>query len=61
MLVGISVLCFLYAPLLIFLRAPPTREEKKVCLDEKADVKENGIDNLALSVAYSKESDVTKL
>lgn len=30
MLVGIAVLCFCYAPLLILLRAPPTKEEKKV-------------------------------
>lgn len=30
MLVGIACLGFLYAPLLTFLRAPPTREEKKV-------------------------------
>lgn len=30
MLVGIAILGFLYAPLLTFLRAPPTREEKKV-------------------------------
>lgn len=30
MLVGIAFLCFLYAPLLTFLRAPPTKEEKKV-------------------------------
>ncbi|KFB40573.1 AGAP004476-PA-like protein [Anopheles sinensis] len=29
MLVGISILCFIYAPLLTFLRAPPTKEEKK--------------------------------
>lgn len=30
MLVGIACLGFLYAPLLTFLRAPPTKEEKKV-------------------------------
>lgn len=30
MLVGIAFLCFCYAPLLSFLRAPPTKEEKKV-------------------------------
>lgn len=29
MLVGIAILCFIYAPLLTFLRAPPTKEEKK--------------------------------
>lgn len=64
MLVGISVLCFMYAPLLIFLRAPPTREEKKVGLTETPKVAENGIDNPALSVVDiidSKESTVTKL
>lgn len=32
MLVGIAILCFIYAPLLTFLRAPPTKEEKKVCV-----------------------------
>ena len=30
MLVGIAFLCFCYAPLLTFLRSPPTKEEKKV-------------------------------
>ncbi|CAO1402819.1 unnamed protein product [Diamesa hyperborea] len=29
MMFGIGILCFLYAPLLFFLRAPPTKEEKK--------------------------------
>ncbi|XP_055380402.1 synaptic vesicular amine transporter-like [Condylostylus longicornis] len=29
MLVGIAILCFLYAPLLTFLKSPPTKEEKK--------------------------------
>lgn len=38
MLVGIAILCFIYAPLLTFLKAPPTREEKKVC----------GIDNAGM-------------
>uniref|UniRef100_A0A182SXT1 Uncharacterized protein n=1 Tax=Anopheles maculatus TaxID=74869 RepID=A0A182SXT1_9DIPT len=42
MLVGISILCFAYAPLLTFLRAPPTKEEKKVSI--------NGIDNAGLSL-----------
>lgn len=32
MLVGIAILCFLYAPLLTLLRAPPTKEEKKVSI-----------------------------
>lgn len=31
---GIGVLCFIYAPLLLFLKAPPTREEKKVGSNE---------------------------
>lgn len=30
MLAGIAFLCFCYAPLLRFLKNPPTREEKKV-------------------------------
>ncbi|XP_054738477.1 synaptic vesicular amine transporter [Anastrepha obliqua] len=30
MLVGIAILCFLYAPLLTLLKNPPTKEEKKV-------------------------------
>ncbi|KAG5682361.1 hypothetical protein PVAND_011717 [Polypedilum vanderplanki] len=29
MMFGIGVLCFVYAPLLLFLKAPPTKEEKK--------------------------------
>lgn len=33
MLVGMAVICFCYAPLLLFLKAPPTREEKKVGID----------------------------
>ncbi|XP_058822890.1 synaptic vesicular amine transporter isoform X1 [Topomyia yanbarensis] len=40
MLVGIAILCFLYAPLLTLLRAPPTKEEKKV----------SGIDNSGLTL-----------
>lgn len=39
MLVGIAILCFLYAPLLTMLRAPPTKEEKKV----------GGIDNIGMT------------
>uniref|UniRef100_A0A1B6CQC7 Major facilitator superfamily (MFS) profile domain-containing protein n=1 Tax=Clastoptera arizonana TaxID=38151 RepID=A0A1B6CQC7_9HEMI len=31
MLFGIAMLTFIYAPLMIFLRNPPTKEEKKVC------------------------------
>lgn len=33
MLVGIAILCFIYAPLLLMLRNPPTKEEKKVSID----------------------------
>ena len=33
MLVGMAVICFCYAPLLLLLKAPPTREEKKVGID----------------------------
>ncbi|XP_052900252.1 synaptic vesicular amine transporter-like [Anopheles moucheti] len=43
MLVGISILCFAYAPLMTFLRAPPTKEEKKVSVN-------GGIDNAGLSL-----------
>lgn len=39
MLVGIAILCFMYAPLLMLLRAPPTKEEKKV----------GGIDNIGMT------------
>lgn len=66
MLVGISMLCFIYAPLLTFLRAPPTKEEKKVGGID------NGIDNMAMtpecnngdvnaSITTISESCVTKL
>lgn len=34
MLFGIAILCFIYAPLMYFLRAPPTKEEKKVCANK---------------------------
>jgi hypothetical protein len=30
MMFGIGILCFCYAPLLLLLKAPPTKEEKKV-------------------------------
>jgi hypothetical protein len=33
MMFGIGFLCFVYAPLLLFLKAPPTKEEKKVSDD----------------------------
>lgn len=34
MLFGIAILNFLYAPLLYCLRAPPTKEEKKVIFQQ---------------------------
>lgn len=43
MLVGMAVICFCYAPLLLFLKAPPTREEKKVGIDNAGMVPENGV------------------
>lgn len=46
MMVGIGILCFCYAPLLLLLKAPPTKEEKKVG-DDECDV---GVVNNALDV-----------
>lgn len=43
MMFGIGVLCFCYAPLLLFLKSPPTKEEKKVSPPE-------GIDNSTTDV-----------
>lgn len=43
MLVGMAVICFAYAPLLTFLRAPPTREEKKVGIDNPGVVSDGGM------------------
>lgn len=37
MLVGIAILCFIYAPLLTLLKNPPTKEEKKVGTEDIAD------------------------
>lgn len=42
MMFGIGVLCFCYAPLLLLLKSPPTKEEKKVSPE--------GVDNLAVEV-----------
>lgn len=39
MLVGIACLGFMYAPLLTFLRAPPTKEEKKSLMNERSSVR----------------------
>lgn len=30
MMFGVGILCFCYAPLLLLLKSPPTKEEKKV-------------------------------
>lgn len=46
MMFGIGILCFLYAPLLFFLRAPPTKEEKKVSIVlNGTESLKNGIEN----------------
>lgn len=42
MMCGVGFLCFCYAPLLMFLKAPPTKEEKKVGVD--------GVNNEALDL-----------
>ena len=42
MMFGIGVLCICYAPLLLFLKSPPTKEEKKVSPE--------GVDNLGADV-----------
>lgn len=44
MMFGIGILCFCYAPLLLLLKAPPTREEKKVSPEM------DGIGNMAADV-----------
>lgn len=43
---GIGVLCFCYAPLLLLLKAPPTKEEKKVSPE--------GVDNLGAELEDDK-------
>lgn len=63
MLVGIAILCFCYAPLMLLLRAPPTKEEKKVGagVDNAAVV---GDGEVVLPVAFivaDKETTITKL
>lgn len=50
MLVGIAILCFLYAPLLTFLRAPPTKEEKKVGVDG---ISAGGVCNNGMTLDHS--------
>lgn len=42
MMFGVGILCFCYAPLLLLLKSPPTKEEKKVSPE--------GIDNLGAEV-----------
>lgn len=47
MMFGIGILCFCYAPLLLLLKAPPTKEEKKVGEGDECDV---GVANDAFDV-----------
>jgi hypothetical protein len=47
MMFGIGILCFCYAPLLLLLKAPPTKEEKKVGDDDECDV---GVSNEGFDV-----------
>ncbi|GAB0097373.1 synaptic vesicular amine transporter [Sergentomyia squamirostris] len=65
MLVGMAVICFAYAPLLTFLRAPPTREEKKVGIDNPGVVSDGGTTGDGIIVVASAppttENAVTKL
>lgn len=42
MMFGMGILCFCYAPLLLLLKAPPTKEEKKVSPE--------GVDNAAVEL-----------
>jgi hypothetical protein len=61
MLFGIAIICFLYAPLLTFLKAPPTKEEKKVSDDDSVPTSngvENGVDNLGVSISDERIHDV---
>lgn len=63
MLVGMAVICFCYAPLLLLLKSPPTREEKKVGIDNPGMVTE-GNGTLPMSdvvTHFSQETIDTKL
>lgn len=53
MMFGIGVLCFCYAPLLLLLKAPPTKEEKKVSPE--------GIDNCAAELDDEKSRKAQEL
>lgn len=44
MMFGIGILCFCYAPLLLLLKAPPTKEEKKVGDDCDIGIANDGFD-----------------
>lgn len=48
MMFGIGILCFCYAPLLLLLKAPPTREEKKVSPEIE------GMGNMAADISEDK-------
>lgn len=55
MMFGIGILCFLYAPLLLLLKAPPTKEEKKVGDDDEC-----GVDNDALDVCEENNNEASR-
>ncbi|XP_068148129.1 synaptic vesicular amine transporter isoform X2 [Drosophila tropicalis] len=59
MLFGIAILCFLYAPLLTFLKNPPTSDEKKVRMarEEAAAAAAAAAAELAASASASAPSD----
>lgn len=52
MMFGIGILCFCYAPLLLLLKAPPTREEKKVSPEIE------GLGNMAAEVTAEKQREL---
>lgn len=61
MLVGMAVICFCYAPLLLLLKSPPTREEKKVGIDNPGMITENGTLPASDVTNFSQETVDTKL
>lgn len=68
MMFGIGILCFIYAPLLLFLKAPPTKEEKKVGDDEETEAYVNNAfvlrdenENKPQEIVHANENLLTKL
>lgn len=65
MLVGIAILCFCYAPLMLLLRAPPTKEEKKVGavggVDNPVGVTDGDVVLPVSFIVANKETTITKL